>query len=219
MATITLPTKDRTLELYATGEIVFPSKSEARQFNRIAYAAAHVVADPLADIDPWEAAAIDWDQTIAFRHYLWDLGLGIAEAMDTAQRGGGLDWQNAKALIGHALDAARRPARREDLLRRRHGSSRCEGRHSNRSNHSRLRRADRSDRGDGRPACDHGEPRARRCRQDARRLCPRLRPHPAPGQRAGHPSLARRDVRSGACRILGLGGSRGGDGNLPRDHP
>jgi Protein of unknown function (DUF993) len=108
VATIVLPTKDRKLEPYVTGEpIVFPSKSEAWRFNRIAFAAAHIVADPLADIDPWQAAAIDWDKTIAFRHYLWDLGLGVAEAMDTAQRGGGLDWSNAKALIGHALDAAR----------------------------------------------------------------------------------------------------------------
>jgi hypothetical protein len=108
VATIALPTKDRRLEPYATGEpIVFPSKSEARQFNRIAFAAAHIVADPLADIDPWEAAAIDWDKTIAFRHYLWDLGLGVAEAMDTAQRGGGLDWPNAKTLMGYALDAAK----------------------------------------------------------------------------------------------------------------
>jgi Protein of unknown function (DUF993) len=108
VATIALPTKDRKLERYATGEpIVFPSKSETQRFNRIAYAAAHVVADPLADIDPWEDAAIDWEKTIAFRHYLWDLGLGVAEAMDTAQRGGGLTWAGAKELIGHVLDAAK----------------------------------------------------------------------------------------------------------------
>jgi hypothetical protein len=100
--------KDRKLEPYATGEpIVFPSKTETQRFNRIAYAAAHVVADPLADIDPCDDAAIDWERTIAFRHYLWDLGLGVAEAMDTAQRGGGLDWTSAKELIGHALDAAK----------------------------------------------------------------------------------------------------------------
>jgi hypothetical protein len=106
--TIALPTRDRTLEPYATSEpIVFPSKEQTRGFNRVAYAAAHVVADPLADIDPWDGAAIDWEKTIAFRHYLWDLGLGVAEAMDTAQRGGGLGWAEAKDLIGHALDAAR----------------------------------------------------------------------------------------------------------------
>jgi hypothetical protein len=108
VATIALPTKDRKLQPYATGEpIVFPSQAETQRFNRIAYAAAHVVADPLADVDPWDDAAIDWEKTIAFRHYLWDLGLGVAEAMDTAQRGGGLDWSSAKELIGHALDAAK----------------------------------------------------------------------------------------------------------------
>lgn len=108
MATIALPTENRKLENYATGEpIVFPSKAETGGFNRIAYAAAHIVADPLADIDPWIDTAVDWEKTIAFRHYLWDLGLGVAEAMDTAQRGGGLDWPGAKQLIGHALDAAK----------------------------------------------------------------------------------------------------------------
>ncbi|MBI4274384.1 MAG: dihydrodipicolinate synthase family protein [Rhizobiales bacterium] len=108
MATIALPTKDRKLAPYTTGEpIVFPSKAETGRFNRIAYAAAHVVADPLADADPWIDAKIDWDKTIAFRHYLWDLGLGVAEAMDTAQRGNGLDWPGARDLIRHALEAAR----------------------------------------------------------------------------------------------------------------
>ena len=71
---------------------MLPKKGAAPKFNRIAYAAAHVVADPLADNDPWLDAAVDWDKTIAFREYLWDLGLGVAEAMDTAQRGMGLDW-------------------------------------------------------------------------------------------------------------------------------
>jgi hypothetical protein len=108
VATIGLPTKDRKLEAYTTGEpIMFPSKAETLSFNRIAYAAAHVVADPLADIDPWLDTAVDWEKTIAFRHYLWDLGLGVAEAMDTAQRGGGLDWPGAKTLIRHALEAAK----------------------------------------------------------------------------------------------------------------
>ena len=49
-------------------------------FNRIAYAAAHVVADPMADSDPWLDAAIDWERTVAFRRHLWSLGLGVAEA-------------------------------------------------------------------------------------------------------------------------------------------
>jgi len=108
MATISLPTKDRRLSPYVTGEpIVLPKKGAAPKFNRIAYAATHVVADPLADVDPWLDAAIDWDRTIAFRDYLWDLGLGVAEAMDTAQRGMGLDWAGAKELIRHALAAAK----------------------------------------------------------------------------------------------------------------
>ena len=69
-------------------------------FNRIAYAAAHVVADPLADNDPWLTPAIDWDATHrATAQYLWDLGLGVAEAMDTAQRGMGLGWPEAQELI------------------------------------------------------------------------------------------------------------------------
>src|SRR5262244_118469 len=108
MAAISLPTKDRRLEPYVTGEpIVLPKKGAAPKFNRIAYAATHVVADPLADVDPWLDAAIDWDRTIAFRDYLWDLGLGVAEAMDTAQRGMGLDWNGAKELIRRALAAAK----------------------------------------------------------------------------------------------------------------
>ena len=76
-------------------------------FNRIAYSAAHVVADPRADIDPWLDCAIDWDTTIAYRQHLWRLGLGVAEAMDTAQRGMGLDWPTSLELIRRSLDAAR----------------------------------------------------------------------------------------------------------------
>jgi hypothetical protein len=108
VATIKLPTAGGKLASYTTGEpIAFPSRQETQSFNRIAYAAAHVVADPLADTDPWLDTAIDWDKTVAFRNYLWDLGLGVAEAMDTAQRGGGLDWPAAKELIRHSLEAAK----------------------------------------------------------------------------------------------------------------
>ena len=108
MATISLPTKDRKLAPYTTGEpIVFPSQQEIRSFNRVAFAAAHVVADPYADNNPWLDASIDWDKTIAFREYLWDLGLGVAESMDTAQRGMGLGWSEARELIRRALDAAK----------------------------------------------------------------------------------------------------------------
>jgi hypothetical protein len=76
--------------------------------NRIALAAAHLVVDPLAEVDPWLQVAPDWERTIAFREYLWDLGLGVAEAMDTAQRGMGLDWPMALELIKRSVAAAKR---------------------------------------------------------------------------------------------------------------
>jgi Protein of unknown function (DUF993) len=99
-----LPQADRSIETYRlAASRTFPLRLEGT-LNRVAFSAAHVVADPLADADPWLTAAIDWDRTIAFREHVWDLGLGVAEAMDTAQRGGGLDWTSAKELIGHALD-------------------------------------------------------------------------------------------------------------------
>ncbi|MER6840851.1 dihydrodipicolinate synthase family protein [Streptomyces platensis] len=67
--------------------------------SRTVYAAAHVIADPYADTTPDGPAAVDWDTTLAFRHHLWAHGLGVAEAMDTAQRGAGLDWSAAAELI------------------------------------------------------------------------------------------------------------------------
>src|SRR6267142_7108507 len=78
-----------------------------KAFNRIALAAAHVVADPLAPGNPWLDAGVDWDATIAYRRHLWSLGLGVAEAMDTAQRGMGLDWNTSLELIRRSLDAAK----------------------------------------------------------------------------------------------------------------
>src|SRR4029078_665393 len=72
-----------------------------------------VCADPLADADPWLAAAPDWDRTIAYREHLWDLGLGVAEAMDTAQRGMGLDWPTSLELIQRAVGAAKAWEKRE----------------------------------------------------------------------------------------------------------
>src|SRR6266849_5664605 len=68
---------------------------------------AHVVVDPLAARDPWLDAAIDWEATLAFRRSLWDLGLSVAEAMDTAQRGMGLDWPASHELIRRSLEEAR----------------------------------------------------------------------------------------------------------------
>jgi hypothetical protein len=72
-------------------------------FNRVAFAAAHVVADSFSNTDPSGKPAIDWSKTMAYRNHLLDLGFGIAEAMDTSQRGMGLDWPNALELIRQSL--------------------------------------------------------------------------------------------------------------------
>ena len=106
MSTLHLPLADGTLVPYTVRDAPLDVKG-AGPFNRIAYAAAHVVVDPLAASDPWLDGRIDWNATISFRHYLWDLGLGVAEAMDTAQRGMGLSWQQAQELIRQSLPAAR----------------------------------------------------------------------------------------------------------------
>lgn len=104
---LTLPVPGGGLAPFAFGEPrAFPPRS-GRPFTRAAFAAAHVVADPLADADPWLAPALDWEATLAFRRHLWRLGLGVAEAMDTAQRGMGLDWPASRELIRRTLEEAR----------------------------------------------------------------------------------------------------------------
>lgn len=82
-----------------------PQKSDG--WNRVAYAAAHVVADPLVEADPWLDCPIDWERTLAFREHLWSLGFGVAEAMDTAQRGMGLDWPTSLELIQRSVGLAK----------------------------------------------------------------------------------------------------------------
>lgn len=75
--------------------------------SRTVFSAAHVVADPYADVSPDSPAAVDWDATLAFRRHLWSHGLGVAEAMDTAQRGMGLDWAGAAELIRRSAAEAK----------------------------------------------------------------------------------------------------------------
>ena len=105
--TLTLPTAAGTLERFTlSAPRAFPARP-ARAFNRVAYSAAHVVADARASIEPWLDCAIDWDATLRYRLHLWQLGLGVAEAMDTAQRGMGLDWPTSLQLIGRSIAAAR----------------------------------------------------------------------------------------------------------------
>ncbi|RWX18928.1 dihydrodipicolinate synthase family protein, partial [Rhizobium leguminosarum] len=113
MTTINLPLDGKIVPYTLTGTPIALARRDAKAFPRIAFAAAHVVADPLADNDPWLTPAIDWERTLAFRHRLWDLGLGVAEAMDTAQRGMGLGWPEARDLIRRALSEA---AGRKDAL-------------------------------------------------------------------------------------------------------
>ncbi|MFP3543362.1 dihydrodipicolinate synthase family protein [Rhizobium sp. SIMBA_035] len=105
--TINLPLDGKIAPYQLTGVPIEVKKRDAKDFPRVVYAAAHVVADPLQDNDPWLTPAIDWERTLAFRHRLWDLGLGVAEAMDTAQRGMGLGWPEARELIRRALREAR----------------------------------------------------------------------------------------------------------------
>jgi len=106
--TLNLPAANGRLQPYTlSGASAHAPAPGGTSFNRIAYSAAHVVADPRAAIDPWLQCAVDWDATIAYRQRLWRMGLGVAEAMDTAQRGMGLDWPTSLELIRRSLDAAR----------------------------------------------------------------------------------------------------------------
>ncbi|CAM5656676.1 hypothetical protein SAVIM338S_06664 [Streptomyces avidinii] len=95
---IRLPSVDGGFRLHTPVTAPLAPLSCAPARTRTFYSAAHVVADPLAasaDSGP----VIDWETTLAFRHRLWAQGLGVAEAMDTAQRGMGLDWPGAAELI------------------------------------------------------------------------------------------------------------------------
>jgi len=78
-----------------------------KPFTRKALAAAHVVADPLSTKEPWLEQAIDWDATLAYRRHLWSWGFGVAEAMDTAQRGMGLDWASSLLLVEKSVKEAK----------------------------------------------------------------------------------------------------------------
>ncbi|MAG72666.1 MAG: dihydrodipicolinate synthase family protein [Acidobacteria bacterium] len=100
MSVITLPTAAGGLEPFTWPDVA-PVESAGTERNRVAYAAAHVVGRP------GHPTAIDWDATLKIREHLWDCGLGVAEAMDTAQRGTELFWPQARELIRRTLDAAR----------------------------------------------------------------------------------------------------------------
>jgi len=102
-----LPAPDGTIYDYRpTQRFLYGDRGEQPR-SRIPYAAVHVVADPLADTSPVSPAAIDWDTTLAFRRHVWSYGLGVADAMDTAQRGMGLDWEACRELIRRSVAEAR----------------------------------------------------------------------------------------------------------------
>ncbi len=105
--TLTLPRADGSRVRYAmAGPSTFPHSAPPPR-TRVAFAAVHVVCDPLANNNPTLDTALDWDATLVYRRHLWSLGLAVAEAMDTAQRGMGLDWTTTRELIRRSLAEAR----------------------------------------------------------------------------------------------------------------
>src|SRR5258705_12532193 len=104
---ISLPRSDGTIEAYTLrGATAWPKP--AGPFRaRVAFAAAHVVCDPLREADAPGQSAIDWDTTLAYRRHLWSYGFAVAEAMDTAQRGAGLGWPAARDLIARSIAESR----------------------------------------------------------------------------------------------------------------
>ena len=106
---LTLPNEHGALQPYRLAHSSSPYADVVpARWNRSAYAAAHVVVDPLQPCDPWDGpAVIDWEATLRFREHLWRLGFKVAEAMDTAQRGMGLDWPGARELIQRSVAHAR----------------------------------------------------------------------------------------------------------------
>ncbi|WP_170476126.1 dihydrodipicolinate synthase family protein [Ruegeria arenilitoris] len=106
--TLILPTYQGELETYAPAGTPLVPRAPKVPLTRTAFAAAHVVSDPMLDHTPRVGRpAVDWDATLQFREGLWDQGLGLAEAMDTAQRGMGVDWDTALELIQRTMAAAR----------------------------------------------------------------------------------------------------------------
>ncbi len=103
-----LPTEDARLDPYRLIGTPLVPRAPKVPLTRTAFAAAHVVSDPLRERNPWDSRpAVDWDATLTFRTRLWDQGLHLAEAMDTAQRGMGVDWPTALDLIQRTMRAAR----------------------------------------------------------------------------------------------------------------
>lgn len=106
-SSISLPTAEGTLAPYRVRDSLRARPAPGRPATRIAYAAAHVVADPLTDNGAGAPAAVDWEATLRFRRHLWSYGLRVADAMDTAQRNMGLDWAATRELIQRSAAEAK----------------------------------------------------------------------------------------------------------------
>src|SRR5258705_5414345 len=105
--TLKLPRRDGLLTPYTLTGRGPVSAPPGPIKSRIGMAAVHVVADPLAPVNPTLEVALDWDATLRYRHHIWSLGLAVAEAMDTSQRGMGFDWRTAKELIRRTVAKAK----------------------------------------------------------------------------------------------------------------
>ena len=135
------------LEPYEPTQREAPAPTGAEPRSRVCFAAAHVVADPLAGGDPTGPARLDWEATLAFRRHLWAHGLRVAEAMDTAQRGMGLDWAATQELIRRSVAEAKAVGGQlacgagTDQIVVRHARTRCAvpTRSSSRSSRARAR--------------------------------------------------------------------------------
>ena len=175
--------------------------ARARRAPRIAFAAAHVVADPLAPGDPDGPAQLDWEATLAFRRHLWSHGFRVAEAMDTAQRGMGLDWAATQELIRRSVAEAQR-GRRRDRRRRGHRPPRAPG-----ATLADVRAAYEEQcafvEGTGAQVILMASRALAAAATGPGRLRRDLRPRAGAARAAGDPALARPDVRPGAGRILG----------------
>ncbi len=106
MVSVRIPLEDGTLSTYALGGAREFARPSTPLVSRRAFAAVHVVADPLADNNSASGPNLDWDATLAFRRHIWSYGLAVAEAMDTAQRGMGLDWDTVRELIKRSVAEA-----------------------------------------------------------------------------------------------------------------
>ena len=176
--TLKLPRADGTVAPYTLSGRAPIQAPPGPIKSRIGMAAVHVVADPRAAINPTLEVALDWDVTLRFRHYLWSLGLAVAEAMDTSQRGMGFDWTTAKQLIKRSVAESRRCRVGAGLGAERPpgggaGATSPTSRGRTKSSVCGSRGAVAGSSDDG-PVCRPRAPRARRLRED-------LRPYPESG--------------------------------------